>query len=103
MHDYFVLPEVARVALVVGVIVSIVFYERVQLTTGGAIVPAYLALFLAAPLYIGVTLVSGYLTYLIVSVVIAKRVDPLRPPQVRGRDARRTRARGRRLLCGECS
>lgn len=73
MHDYFLLPEVVRVALVVGVIVSIVFYERVQLTTGGAIVPAYLALFLAAPLYIGVTLVSGYLTYLIVSVVIAKR------------------------------
>jgi poly-gamma-glutamate biosynthesis protein PgsC/CapC len=73
MHDYFVLTEVARVGLVVGVIVSILFYERVQLTTGGAIVPAYLALFLAAPLYVFVTLLAGYLTYVIVSVVIAKR------------------------------
>lgn len=74
MHDYFILPEVVRVALVVGVVISIVFYERVQLTTGGAIVPAYLALFLAAPLYIAVTLLAGYLTYVLVSVVIAKRV-----------------------------
>ena len=73
MHDYFVQPEVVRVALVAGVIVSILFYERVQLTTGGTIVPAYLALFLAAPLYIAVTLLAGYLTYVLVSVVIAKR------------------------------
>ena len=34
MHEYFFRPEVARVALVVGVVVSILFYERVQLTTG---------------------------------------------------------------------
>ncbi len=37
-------------ALVVGVVVSMLFYERVQLTTGGAIVPAYLALHLPQPL-----------------------------------------------------
>ncbi len=62
MHEYFLRPEVVRVALVVGVVVSIVFYERVQLTTGGTIVPAYLAMFLAAPLFIVVTLLAGYLT-----------------------------------------
>lgn len=73
MHEYFLRPEVVRVALIVGVVVSIVFYERVQLTTGGSIVPAYLALFLAAPLFIAVTLLAGYLTYVVVSVVIAKR------------------------------
>lgn len=73
MHEYFLRPEVVRVALVVGVVVSIVFYERVQLTTGGTIVPAYLAMFLAAPLFIVVTLLAGYLTYVLVSVVIAKR------------------------------
>jgi poly-gamma-glutamate biosynthesis protein PgsC/CapC len=59
--------------LVVGVVVSILFYERVQLTTGGSIVPAYLAMFLAAPLFIVTTLIAGYLTYVLVSVVIAKR------------------------------
>ncbi len=73
MHEYFFRPEVVRVALIVGVVVSIVFYERVQLTTGGAIVPAYLAMFIAAPVLIAVTIAIGYLTYVIVSVVIAKR------------------------------
>jgi poly-gamma-glutamate biosynthesis protein PgsC/CapC len=73
MHEYFFRPEVVRVALVVGVIVSIVFYERVQLTTGGAIVPAYLAMFMAAPLFIIVTLLAGTLTYVLVSIVLAKR------------------------------
>lgn len=73
MHDYFYVTEVARLALVVGVLASILFYERVQLTTGGAIVPAYLALFLPAPLYVAVTFLSGYLTYFAVSVVLAKR------------------------------
>lgn len=74
MHEYFFHPEVVRIALVVGVIVSIIFYERVQLTTGGAIVPAYLAMFLPAPMYVITTLGAAYLTYVLVSVVIAKRV-----------------------------
>lgn len=73
MHDYFFQAEVVRTALVVGVVVSILFYERVQLTTGGAIVPAYLAMFLPAPIFVITTLVSAYLTYVVVSVVIAKR------------------------------
>ena len=73
MHDYFFQAEVVRIALVVGVVVSILFYERVQLTTGGAIVPAYLAMFLPAPIFVVTTVVAGYLTYFCVSVVIAKR------------------------------
>lgn len=73
MHEYFFVPEVARVALVVGVVVSILFYERVQLTTGGAIVPAYLSMFLPAPISIVTTLGVAYLTYYVVSVLIAKK------------------------------
>ncbi|WP_445257111.1 poly-gamma-glutamate biosynthesis protein PgsC/CapC [Nocardioides aurantiacus] len=73
MHDYLLRPEVARIALVFGVVVSILFYERVQLTTGGAIVPAYLTMFLAAPLYVVSTLVIAYLTFVLVNKVIAKR------------------------------
>ncbi len=74
MHEYFYQLEVARVALVVGVVVSILFYERVQLTTGGAIVPAYLTMVLPAPLYVVSTLVLAYATYVIVNKVIGKRV-----------------------------
>ncbi len=74
MHDYFFRLEVVRVALVVGVVVSMLFYERVQLTTGGAIVPAYLAMFLPAPLFIAATLASAYVTYLFVNVVLGKKL-----------------------------
>ena len=45
-------------AVVLGVIVSMLFYERLHLTTGGAIVPGYLAVFLPQPLFIGVTLLA---------------------------------------------
>ncbi|NLE81238.1 MAG: hypothetical protein GX610_16980 [Rhodococcus sp.] len=74
MFEYDFAPEVVRVALVMGVVLSMLFYERVQLTTGGAIVPAYLALSVTAPLAIAVTVGVGYLTYLLVSVVLAKRL-----------------------------
>ena len=73
MHEYFFRPEVARIALVVGVVVSILFYERMQLTTGGAIVPAYLTMFLPAPVYVLTTLGVAYATYLIVNKVVVKR------------------------------
>ena len=73
MRDYFYDVETVRLAIVLGVVVSMLFYERIQLTSGGAIVPAYLALFLRAPLFVAYTLAAGYATYYLVSVVLAKR------------------------------
>jgi poly-gamma-glutamate biosynthesis protein PgsC/CapC len=74
VHDYYYRLEVARVGLVVGVVVSILFYERVQLTTGGAIVPAYFTMVLPAPLYVLSTLALAYATYLLVNNVIGRRI-----------------------------
>lgn len=74
MTEYLFRPEVVRVALVVGVVVSVLFYERVQLTTGGAVVPAYLALSLPAPLHVLATLLAGFLAYVTVSVVLSRRL-----------------------------
>ncbi len=74
MHEYFFRPEVVRVALVVGVIISMLFYERVQLTTGGAIVPAYLALHLPRPLFVLTTVAAAYATFQLVSVVLARKL-----------------------------
>ncbi len=66
-------PEVMRVTLVMGVILGMLVYERFQLTTGGAIVPPYLALAVASPLSVVVTLSAGYATFLIVTRVVARR------------------------------
>jgi poly-gamma-glutamate biosynthesis protein PgsC/CapC len=73
VHDYLYRAEVVRVALVASVIISMLFYERIQLTTGGAIVPAYLALHLPSPLFIATTLAVSYLTFLLVNRVLARR------------------------------
>ncbi len=72
-HDYLYDVDTVRIAIVLGVLTTTLFYERLQITTGGAIVPGYLALFITRPLYIVSTLVTSYLTYLIVNKVIAKR------------------------------
>jgi poly-gamma-glutamate biosynthesis protein PgsC/CapC len=74
MHDYYFHSELVRLALVLGVVISMLFYERLQLTSGGAIVPAYLALFLPAPLQVLMTVGIAYLTYLLVSVVLPRYV-----------------------------
>ncbi|MGD9960871.1 poly-gamma-glutamate biosynthesis protein PgsC [Nocardioides sp.] len=73
MNPYLYSPDVVRVTLVVGVLVSMLFYERLQLTTGGAIVPAYLALALLAPLTVILTVAAGVLTHLIVDRGITRR------------------------------
>jgi poly-gamma-glutamate biosynthesis protein PgsC/CapC len=73
VHEYLFRPEVARVALVIGVVVSVLFYERLQLTTGGAIVPAYVALFLIQPLYVATTIAIALATYLLVNRVLVRR------------------------------
>ncbi|MEO7118488.1 MAG: poly-gamma-glutamate biosynthesis protein PgsC/CapC [Candidatus Limnocylindrales bacterium] len=74
MHEYVYDEETVRLALILGVVVGTLVYERLQVTTGGAIVPGYLALFILAPLSIVVTLGSGYLTYRLVNGPIASRV-----------------------------
>jgi hypothetical protein len=73
MHDYLYDEETVRFALIFGVIVGMLLYERLQVTTGGAIVPGYLGLFILAPLSIGVTLVTAYATFRIVNGPIASR------------------------------
>src|SRR5262245_44451800 len=73
MHDYVYDVGTVRVAIILGAVVATLFYERMQLTTGGAIVPGYLALFLPRPLYIATCLVTSYLTFLVVNRLIAQR------------------------------
>ncbi|GAB2991921.1 poly-gamma-glutamate biosynthesis protein PgsC/CapC [Nocardioides montaniterrae] len=72
-NPYLYSPDVVRVVLVMGVVISVLFYERMQLTTGGAIVPAYLALALQAPISVVSTVLAGLLTWAIVNKGIAKR------------------------------
>jgi len=74
MHDYGVPTEVVRLALAIGVIISILVYEKWRLTGGAAVVAGYLALFVNRPLYIVTTILLAVATYFIVQKVIARRM-----------------------------
>jgi poly-gamma-glutamate biosynthesis protein PgsC/CapC len=73
LREYLYSPELIRLAIVLGVVVSMMFYEKVQLTTGGAIVPAYLAISLPHPLMILSTVAAGLAAWGVTNVWLPKR------------------------------
>jgi len=73
MYDYYVSNELARLTIILGIVVSTIIYKRSGLTLGGVIVCGYLALFVAQPAHILVTLMISYITYQIVYKVLQKR------------------------------
>jgi poly-gamma-glutamate biosynthesis protein PgsC/CapC len=74
MHDYLYDVEIVRIALVLGIVVSILFYNKYGVTTGGAVVPGYLALFIPAPGYVFMTLLMATITYWIVQNYLRPRL-----------------------------
>jgi poly-gamma-glutamate biosynthesis protein PgsC/CapC len=73
VNDYFYSADVVRVTFIVGIVVSMLFYERTQLTTGGSIVPAYLALGLHEPRAVVTTVAGGYVAYVAVNKGIGRK------------------------------
>lgn len=55
--------------LVLGIIISIVFYEWTGISPGGIIVPGYIALFLDNPMRIIITIVISIITYASVKIL----------------------------------
>jgi hypothetical protein len=74
MHEYGVSPEVVRMALALGVIVSVLACEYWRLTGGGVVVAGYLAFFVDRPLYVLTTIVVAIGTYYLVQHVIARKM-----------------------------
>lgn len=74
MHNYGIPTEVVRLVLALGIIVSILMYERFRLTGGAAVVAGYLGIFVNRPLYIATTIGIALLTFFIVQRFIARRM-----------------------------
>jgi poly-gamma-glutamate biosynthesis protein PgsC/CapC len=74
MHNYGAPTEIVRMALALGVIISILIYERWRVTGGAAVVAGYLALFVNRPVYIITTVLLAVITHQIVQHFIARRV-----------------------------
>ena len=72
MHGYLFDTEYVRFAFILGVILSILVYDRWHITTGSLVVPGYVAVFILQPTIIAMTFVNAILTYLIVYRVLTR-------------------------------
>jgi len=66
--------ELARFGVLLGVVLGVLIYNRFGVTTGGAIVPGYLALFVARPSHIAATFCIALLTYYLVHKILRPRL-----------------------------
>lgn len=55
--------------IILGIILSIIFYEITEISPGGLIVPAYIAFYLDNPQRVIITILAGILTFLIVKFI----------------------------------
>ncbi len=72
MHGYLFDTEYVRFTFILGVVVSILVYDRWHITTGSLVVPGYVAVFILQPVTIVMTLVNALLTYFIVYRVMTR-------------------------------
>jgi len=74
MYEYAFDVDLARFAIVIGLFITIVFYERLKIAPGGMIVPGYIALFINHPEQIFYTFILAFLVYVFVSRLLMKRM-----------------------------
>ncbi len=66
MHEYLFAPELVRLAFILGVVVSVVIYDRLRITSGSLVVPGFLGLFLLEPAVLLVTFANAAIGYVAV-------------------------------------
>jgi len=74
MHDYLFGSEPVRLAFVLGILASMLYYERREVTTGSIVVPGYIALFLPVPTVLLTTFANAFLSHWLVHRQLSKRV-----------------------------
>lgn len=73
MHDYLFDINTVRFAFIVGVLASVLVYERFHITSGSIVVPGYVAVFVLQPLILLITLINALFSYWMVNKVLSKR------------------------------
>jgi|GEM_PF-773492 len=74
IHCYNLPVEEVRLALALGIIISVLFYDRWRLTNGSMAVAGYMAIFIDRPIYIISTIALGITTYFLVQKIIARKM-----------------------------
>jgi poly-gamma-glutamate biosynthesis protein PgsC/CapC len=74
VHDYLFDINTVRFAFIVGVLASVIVYERFHITSGSIVVPGYVAVFVLQPLILLITLANALFSYWMVNHVLRKRL-----------------------------
>jgi poly-gamma-glutamate biosynthesis protein PgsC/CapC len=74
MHDYLFSNETVRLAFLLGIVASMLIYERWHLTTGSIVVPGYVGVYILQPLVLVMSLLTALITYHVVNRVLPRWV-----------------------------
>ncbi|MFA6035636.1 MAG: poly-gamma-glutamate biosynthesis protein PgsC [Candidatus Micrarchaeia archaeon] len=74
LYEYAFQPEFAKFAVGIGLVVSIIFYEKFQIAPGGMLVPGYIALFFNHPEQILYTFIISLLTGFFIEAFAKKHI-----------------------------
>ena len=74
MYDYAFDINNAKIAVVIGLFITILFYERLKIAPGGMIVPGYIVLSINHPDQIIYTFFLAYFVYLLVNKILMKHM-----------------------------
>lgn len=72
MHDYLFVTDVVRFSFIIGIVVSVLLYERRHLSTGSVVVPGYIAVFGLQPLVLIATAVNALASYWLVNRLLPR-------------------------------
>lgn len=72
MYEYAFDADLAKFAIIIGIFITLLFYEKYKIAAGGMIVPGYIALFINHPEQIIYTFILAFLIYLFVGRFLMK-------------------------------
>lgn len=72
MHDYLFSNETVRLAFLLGIVASMLVYERWHLTTGSIVVPGYVGVYILQPLVLLVTLANALFIFYLINRVLPR-------------------------------
>ena len=74
MYEYAFDADLARFAIIIGLFIALLLYEKYKISPGGMIVPGYIALFINHPEQIMYTFILAFFVYLFVGRILMKHM-----------------------------
>jgi len=74
MFEYAFDVDIARFAVIIGLFITLLFYDRLKIAPGGMVVPGYIVIFINHPMQILYTFLVAFAVYLVVGRILMKHM-----------------------------